>query len=354
MISPYSLLVDQPEITPEEYFFQHETQFLSATAQANSIDHCFKLGPFPIKFNFANSKLVSRITPAYQHLAIAPPARPDLTVHFWDSASTGVGLKPPPWNQVQGAFIGFEGDGYFHKYNSASGCMYSYDTHRKKGYFWINNYQNVPYFETGIPIIFILNWWLKETSFQLVHGGAVGFTEGGVLLIGKGGSGKSTTCASALKSNLFYAGDDYCLVDTGGDKKVYSLFNSAKIRPDMLSNFEHLKPVLYNGDRIPAEKPLFFLFPQFKERLIKEFPIKAIFIPQVTHQAKTWLEPVSASDAIKALAPNTIFQLSGVGKEILQKTTRLVQSLPCYFLKLGNRPQEVPGEIERFLQDQLS
>ncbi len=355
MISPDTLLVDKPDISPEEYFDHHQSIFLKVCESSASTEKkYYRLGPFCLEFIFPNAHLVSRVTPAFAHLEITTPGKVDLSIGFWDSASTFEKLSPPPWNRAQGGFISFHGGAYYHKYNSVSGCLYSFNAKHNTACFWIGNYKNIPYYESGAPILSILNWWLKDTAYQLVHGGALGQASGGVLLIGRGGSGKSTTCASALRSELFYAGDDYSLVKTDGEPRAYGIFNSAKIRPDMLQHFDHLKGALFNSEKIPEEKPLYFLYPHFKERLIKEFPLKAIFIPQVTNTPQTSIEPASPADTLRALAPSTIFQLSGLGKEILFKTTRLVQSLPCYFLKLGNRPEEVPDKIAAFLQGTLS
>lgn len=352
MISPESLLVKDPDISSGQYFRYHHKVFYSCYENSTEREkRYFRLGPFTLEFIFPNGNLIPKLIPAFAHLETTDACQVDLSVAFWDSASTGEELSPPPWTHAQGGFISFHGEGYYHKYNSVSGCLYSFDSSQNRACYWIQDYRKVPYYETGAPILSILNWWLKETSFQLIHGGGLGLADGGILLIGRGGSGKSTTCASALRSNLFYAGDDYCLVDTGDSPKVYGILNSSKIRPDMLKHFDHLKPMLYNADRIKEEKPLFFLYPQLKNRLIREFPLKAILIPQVVGAEHSVIEPASAADTLRALAPSTIFQLSGLGKEILQKTTQLVQRLPCYFLKLGKNPQEVPGEIEKFLRD---
>ena len=61
---------------------------------------------------------------------------------------------------------------------------------------------------------------------------AVGQAAGGVLLVGAGGSGKSTCALSCLTSDLLYAGDDYVAVELRPEPRVLSLFCSGKLEPD--------------------------------------------------------------------------------------------------------------------------
>ena len=43
---------------------------------------------------------------------------------------------------------------------------------------------------------------MSDRNLQYVHAGAVGNKNGGILLVGKGGSGKSSTALACLKSDF--------------------------------------------------------------------------------------------------------------------------------------------------------
>ena len=86
----------------------------------------------------------------------------------------------------------------------------------------------------------ILHWWAASTSGQLIHAGALGRPDGGVLLLGAGGAGKSTTTLASLGSALRIAGDDFNLVDTAEPVTVHSLYSGAKLADAARSRFPEL------------------------------------------------------------------------------------------------------------------
>ena len=81
---------------------------------------------------------------------------------------------------------------------------------------------------------------------------------GGVLLAGKGGSGKSTTALTCLNSELQYVSDDYCVVVAQPSPFAYNLYCTAKVRADNTHRVPHLMPTVSNGNRLGDEKALFF------------------------------------------------------------------------------------------------
>ena len=78
--------------------------------------------------------------------------------------------------------------------------------------YWVNDSDLIPHFECGAPLIPILHLWMSYMGSQLLHAAAVGLPNKGVLIVGKGGSGKSNTALSCLNSKLYYAADDYCIL----------------------------------------------------------------------------------------------------------------------------------------------
>ncbi len=92
---------------------------------------------------------------------------------------------------------------------------------------WVRDVARLPEWERSFPFRNVLYQWFKNSSFLFIHAGAVGNPQGGVLLTGKGGTGKSTTTLACLDSDLRYAGDDFVMIDTE-TLEVHSLYNVAK------------------------------------------------------------------------------------------------------------------------------
>ncbi len=224
------------------------------------------------------------------------------------------------------------------------------DRQQNLAYYWIEDAQDIPYWEKGSPLQTILNWWTTEHQCQYVHAGAVGTPGGGVLLAGKGGAGKSSTALACIDSSLVYASDDYCLVTNNPAPYVYSLYNTAKLKGQAdLERFPRLAPLINNIDRLGLEKAMLFLHQHYPKKIVQGFPIKAVLIPQVTGKLDTKLRPTTAGAALRSLAPSTMFQLAGTGQIALQMMSSLVKQVPCYVLELGTDMVQIPEVILHLL-----
>jgi hypothetical protein len=132
-------------------------------------------------------------------------------------------------------------------------------------------------------------------GLQLVHAAAVGNSNGGVLIGGKGGSGKSTTALTCLESKLNYIGDDYTLLGLdSGRPVVHSLYNSAKLNSDHVQRFPTLLPKVSNPDRLADEKALLFVNEHYPAKVATQLPVRAVLLPRVTGSPEYDI-PASAS-----------------------------------------------------------
>lgn len=339
----------------------------ASESEENLIEEYIRVGGFTICLRFAGKGLVSQLMPALSHLSIQPAGPPNLTICLWDTASTGMQLHPLLdicRNQIRSQP---------HKYltprqeirlisnaripatyESGSNVLSMFDPQRDLAVYWVDDGAALPYYERGAPVRTILNWWLSQHDMQCVHAGAVGVAEGGVLLIGKGGSGKSTTALACLESDLLYASDDYCLVGTQPSPYVYSLYNTAKLRGSLdIERQPHFLPMLDNPERMDDEKLMIFVGQHLPHKLQNGFPLKAILLPTVTSNIDTKTSPVSAGEALRSLVPTTLFQLPGAAEQAFRRMTRLVQQLPCYRLELGSDIKASPGVILDLIHSEL-
>lgn len=359
-----SALMLPSDLSPKDldrltYFHLVGEGFERAARVAGSADHFYTIGGYTLRLRFAGSGLISSLTPALSHLATEPTATPDLTICLWDNASTGTQLPLLIGSLVEllrrhwGEFLGtrkeikaYDSDRIGTNFHIGPDILSLLDRQRNLAYYWIEDAQNIPYWEKGSPFQVILNWWTSEHQCQYVHAGAVGTPAGGVLLAGKGGSGKSSTALACIDSPLLYASDDYCLVRTDPTPYVYSLYNTAKLKgQEDLERFPHLAPLVNNVDRLEMEKAMLFLHQHYPKKVVHGFPIKAVLIPQVTGKRDTNLRPATAGMALRALAPSTIFQLAGSGQTAFQTMSSLVKQVPCYILELGTDMAQIPEVI---------
>lgn len=335
---------------PEVYFEELMGQFRKAVARSSTAStRYFKIGPYRAKFLFACESLASALTAPFQHLEIDPLESVDLMIGFWDSQASGIPLQPPRWSDLQGSRLTLHGQGHFIQYDFVSEILHAYRSKDRCAVYWMKDAKHGYYSELVCPVRAVFHWMGQESSLQLIHGGAIGDKDGAVILVGKGGSGKSSSCTAALQSELFFLGDDYCLVDTGAPAKVYGLYASTKLNPDMLAMFPHLGDFRITTER-SDDKPSFLIYRPYKERLVPERPLKAILMPSVSGRKETRILPASSIHALQALAPSTLFQSTGLGDASFKKMAKLSRALPCFRLEVGTDLDEIPRSIGKLLK----
>lgn len=338
-------------------FFDEAYRAFQVSERKNEgpIDRFYTVADFGIRLRFSSPTLVPLITPALDHLAAQRCQAPDLTVCLWDSASTGIGMPAPPWSSedyaARGEISGYSNDRIHTVFDLGSGVLSMLDVERDLAIFWIRDADRLPYWESGAPLRIIFHWWMRRHDNQLTHAAAVGTAEGGVLLVGRGGSGKSTSALACLDSNLSYVSDDYCLVRPHPVPHVYSIYSSGKLTFGSLEKFPCLEPVFSQVRTIKADKLLFFLGEKYHGKITSGFPLRAILLPHVTGGTETSVRPVSQIAALRALAPSSIFQLAGAGRSEFEALARLVKSIPCYALELGRDLKRIPEVISDLLAE---
>lgn len=343
-----------PQKQPLEFF--NEVYDLYQQAETNvggKITLFYEIAGLTVRLCFAGEALISRLTPALTQLKREAIANPDLTICIWDSSSTHTIMPPPPWQgqhlQKRGEVWGLNSDRIHTSFQWGANALSLLDYERNLGVYWLNNPELLPYWETGSPLRAILHLWLGKRGIQMVHAGAVGLPSGGVLLVGKGGSGKSTTALSCLDSELFYLSDDYSLISAEPEPIAYSIYSTGKKKPDDVDRLPFLKPIISNYDKLGEEKALYFLNEHFPSKIIKQFPLKAILVPRITGKSETTLTKTSAITAISSLVPSTVKQLPGTGQEACQIMTKTAQKLPCYYLNLGTDIKQISLAILELL-----
>lgn len=349
-------LVKVEDTSPATFFKKAYQTFQQAQQLAGGpVNRFYTIGGYTIQLRFAGPALIPFITPALEHLRAEPGSTPALTVCLWDSVSTRTEMPPPPWSAddyiARGEVRGYNDARIHTTFHLGSGILSMLDTTLNVALFWIRGATSIPYYETGAPLRTILHWWMYSRERQFAHAAAVGISKGGVLLAGRGGSGKSTTALTCLSSKLLYVGDDYVLLGRQSAPFVYSLYNSAKLNADHIQRLPHLLPMVSNSEKLDAEKALIFLHDHYPDKVTKGFPVRAILLPRVTGLPETRLKETSSAVSLAALAPSTIFQLPGAGPEVLGHLSEFVRQIPGYVLELGTDLSRIPGVILGLLSE---
>jgi hypothetical protein len=317
--------------------------------------HHLALGDRLVRLEVPKGAMERAVVPALVHLATAPVAEPDLTLCAWDSASTGAPPLAPGWGAAayrrEGYISGFNDDCFHTAMQSDPIILRMIDMARRRAMVWTPDAAKLPYWEIGAPLRPILHEWLQRVGMVAIHGGAIGYPDGGIFLAGAGGQGKSNVALACLRSDLLYASDDFCFLSQTPEWTMHSLYCTGKIAAPDIARHPHLRGGESNPDRVEGEKALFFLTERFGDRLIRSMPLKAIVLPRVTGEGESAIAPLDPSVVHRAIAMSTIEMSRWTGGHTLRKVVELLRDRPCYELRVGARIADVPGLIGGLLRD---
>lgn len=325
-------------------------------------DRRYRFADRTVGVRFAGPAVAAALGPTLEHVRTDDgPA--DATIHCFDSTSSGEPVSPlveilldridhdwHAWLTPRHEIRGIGDDRVPTTFEPWAGILSAYDRDRRTGVWWIRDVDRIPSHERAAPLRSVLAWALADLGLQSVHAAAVGRPDGGVLLAGPGGSGKSSTALACLAAGLGHLSDDYCLISTSGPPCAHSLFAVAKLDgPADLERLPTFAPSVTNPTRAGSEKLVVDVRRDFGDRILTSFPVRAVVVPRIAPDPSSRIEPVAPAAALRALGPTTLLQLPGAGTGALRAMGDLVRSVPCFELHLGRDTSVVPGLIEALL-----
>jgi len=336
-----SSLPDTAALDRSLVFFQSVQNLFeqAAASQGKGVDRFFCIAGQRVKLRFAGSARLVSLARALDHLAAAATVTPGLSVCIFDSAGSGLRLPPPPWswNSVtgRGDIRDVAGNRIAVAFQPGAGILSLFDRERGRALCWIDDARRLPFHEMATPLRTILHWFMAGCGKQLIHGAAVGNAAGGVLIVGRGGAGKSTVALACLAVGMDYAGDDCVLIDGSPEPRVHGLYATAMLHLGQVACFPRLKPAVAAADSGGKKKVMMFLQPAFSGQLRACFPLRAILLPRFTGRSRTALKAASSAELFSAMAPSTIAVLPGAGENDFRFIGTFIRQVPNFVIETG-------------------
>ena len=320
------------------------------------VERHYTIAGLPVTLRFAGEPMLALLGRAFEHLACDPSEDPALTINVWDSESSGIEPPPQLGEPVETPELGpifyHERDGV--RAMSRWKTLSVLDFSAAEAWFWTPGPAAMPSWDWAAPFRPILHWWLGSRELAQVHGGAVGTQDGGVLVVGRSGSGKSTTTLASLAAGLRFAGDDLVAIATHPELYVHSLYATGKLEEHHLERFPQLAPTVANPVRTEDEKAVVYVEDAFPNSAIAGFRLRAVLVPHIVAlRPETRVVPATAAAALTALAPTTILALHPPQPNLLGEMAALVRAVPCYTLELGSDVDRIPEAIAQILETPL-
>jgi hypothetical protein len=306
----------------------------------------YRFGPLLLSLQVEGELMGRRLGMAIRHAKTAPPPFFGQMVRVVVIDGEVSGCLPPEWNlptserrHLERLHISSDGRRLLH-HNPDTTNWTLLDRDRKLALSWSSSAKNLPDWEDSFPLRSILHWMSADSPCCLAHAAVVEKNGVGVLLTGRGGSGKSTTTVAALFEGLRTCGDDFVMVDQGGNQPcAHALYDTVKLDEPALERMSQLKPHVANPVRDADQKARVHLTDTMPQSLIASTPLAAVVQPVITQDQQPSLQPVSAGLVLRALAPTTMFLLRGEERILADKLAALVRILPTWQLRLTQDPR---------------
>jgi hypothetical protein len=370
LLRPFNAVFDahpKPKAFHARQFLTLLDHYFEEAAYACGVsEEAFEVAGQSLTIRCAGGAHSEELRKAFQHLKANPESSREsdgLTISAWHNGSIAAGPFLDSWLArlyenwsilcgPRGEVLDFDCEEIAVIYHPGPDVLSVLDREAGRAFYLLRDDAPLPFWELSSPFRHILHPWFDTRGLQYTHAGAVGGPRGGVLLAGRGGSGKSTTCLLCASAGMLYAADDYCLTRSE-DGQVFSLYNTAKLKgPEDLERLPEMSGRSFNEDSFEhggVGKGTFNLSDLWPERMTAGFPLRAILLPTVTDKVESSLVPCSPADALLALAPSTVAQLPFSGEADCLRLAALAEKVPAYRLFLGSDLSRISALISTLI-----
>lgn len=192
--------------------------------------------------------------------------------------------------------------------------------------------------------------WAQKKNLLMVHAAAVGIDGRGVLIVGHGGTGKSTLTCGCLADGFDFVSDDYCLMNSADSHIVYPIYTNVSLNPDSLEKLSMFEP--FEILPMQGEKGAF----KINETSIQpSMTVEAIILPQITDSTEPIIKLDLSSKALAQITYSTVKQLGRFQEtEFVRKLSRRLLGMPVYRFSLTKDLQKNTQYFKKWIKEDLS
>lgn len=305
-------------------------------------------GGVGVRIHLIGERLIDELGPAL--LAAECPGDPLVELWSFDHAGSGLTPPPAPWSRedfrLREEIAGWTDAPLLASFDTAHATISVADTDAGSGVHWARDAAAMAPWEGGAPLRYLLRWLLARHGLHLVHGAVVGDEHGAVLLVGRGGAGKSTAALACADAGMGLVADDYFLLGTAPEPVAHPLFAIAKADDAAVAM---LGPIAARAPWAPRDWRGKYRLP-VGDLIAGPMVIRAIVCP---HRAGRTGEPVAggARAAAKEIVTSSLSQLPGASATTLAALRPLFDRLPCYELDTGPDLERIPAVLTALLAE---
>lgn len=328
-------------------------QLVSAFDQADAASQArvgrldVRIAGFHVCVRIAGGRLSDRLCAALDHLPAAGGGAPDLCIDAMDGSEVpGFSYKSTAGGGRAGILLKSSDDGRFIG-EVRDHTEIWLDRQRNHIVGWFHSGARLNLDERARPFHKMLSTWLEERGVQFIHAGLITCRDLGLLFVGNGGAGKSTSSIACMKAGMGYLGDDFIGFSADGEGFVgHGIYGTCLLNTHHIRRFPELERISEPPNHDFEDKRIMYLHRDYRDRLASEVRLRALLLPRVVDTAESRVRRASKAQALMAIAPTSVMFLPRPNKAAFGRLTALVEALPCYWLELGQRLELIPSAVD--------
>lgn len=313
----------------------------------------YRIAGFPVRLRIAGAGLAADIERSLGHLRVTGEPDPALTIEVWDDEEVGpVGWTDWPEDVDLYGTLSVADDARFvlnqrqssvmlldRRDNLLTGCI------RGRSALFVD--------ERARPFHRLLSIWLDDRDIQFIHAALSVVEDHGLLFVGRGGSGKSTSSVACFLAGFAFLSDDFVALGKAEEGHLvgHSLYATCLLAPDHISRFPSLARIAHRPNLDNEVKSVVYLAEHQGARFVTDTRIAAVILPKVVDKPKTTYHRAKPMEAMLALAPTSIIILPGAAPKSLDKLSELVTTTPAFWLELGHDVAQIAPTVRRICQE---
>jgi GT2 family glycosyltransferase len=300
---------------------------LSAGGRAGTIVRDILIVGSRLRLVFAGNALAGEFMPALAHREVPSIAAADLTVHVWDSESTGVAMVDPPCRQEcftrRGDIWGLASERIRIAFHGVEGSVNLLDLDAAIGIYWVPTFRSLPEGPKASPFRSLLYWWLQRIGCQLLPGAVFGNETGGVFIAGMDASGRSAAALACLAAGMSVVGENYVAVGLDPAPRAHNVYGAATMNQAL--------------------------------QIATSLPLRAVLVPclakgeAAAKEKSARLSAIAKQDVAGPAAFEALTQFPHAGRQTHGFVERLAGLLPVARIVLGGDIHRIPAAIAELL-----
>ena len=313
----------------------------------------YRIAGYPVRLRIAGAGLAADIDRSLGHLRATGEPDPALTIEVWDDEEVGpVGWTNWPQDvDIHGTLSVADGARFVLNRRQSSVMLLDRQENRLTGCIGGRSILFVD--ERARPFNRLLSIWLDDRDIQYIHAGLSVVEGHGLLFVGRGGSGKSTSSVACFLAGFPFLSDDLVALGKAEEGHLvgHSLYATCVIAPDHIARFASLARIARAANHDIELKSPVYLADHQGARFAPEAPIAAVILPKVVDRPKTGYRRATPMQAMLALAPTSIIILPGAAPKSLDKLSELVTTTPAFWLELGHDVEEIAPTVRQITEE---